>query len=195
MTLRLRQWAAEQTDQTKADETKEERKKMMGEKRTTNDKARPSDDSYGLGAWGNERFVVGHVPEINGSEACEVPEFVPTRHELIEVAKYWLHRLLDNRLWFFETGQSGSSEWRTNVYANRRINRIAEILPEQELNQAIEEVERDFKQDKKISDNDWNIFKNGTMEQWRSFQENFWREVNTQNSETPAPEGKVYLNK
>jgi hypothetical protein len=158
-------------------------------------KARLSADSEGLGAWGNERFVIGHVPEVNGSEACEVPQFVPTKHELIQIAKYWFQRRLDNDFYLFVFGQTGSSEWRTNVYANRRINRIADILPEQELNQSIEEVEHDFKQEHKISDADWDVFKNGTQEQRMLYQERFWREVESQNSETPAADGREQLNK
>jgi hypothetical protein len=159
-------------------------------------KATLSADSEGLGAWGDKKtFVVGHVPEVNGSEAFEVPEFVPTKHELIEIAKYWFQRRLDNRFWFFETAQTGSSEWRTNVYAVRRINRMAEIVPEQELDQAIEEVERDFKQERKISDEDWDIFKNGTQEQWELYQERFWREFKSQNSETPEADGREQLTK
>jgi len=157
---------------------------MMGEKQTTNE-AKLSDDSEGLGAWGNEEFVIGRVAEINGSEACEVPQFVPTKHELIQIAKYWLLRLLNNHLWYFETGQTGSSEWRESVYASRRIDRIAEILPEQEFNNVIEEIERDFKQDKKINDADWHIFKNGATEQWNAHQEQFWREFESKNGETP----------
>jgi hypothetical protein len=33
-------------------------------------------------------FVVGHVPEVNGSEACEVPQFVPTKRELMKRGIY-----------------------------------------------------------------------------------------------------------
>jgi hypothetical protein len=52
-------------------------------------KASLSADSEGLGAWGNKiAGTVGHVSEVNGSEACEVPQFVPTKHELIQIAKY-----------------------------------------------------------------------------------------------------------
>ena len=122
-------------------------------------------------------------------------EFVPTKHELIQIAKYWFQRQLNIQLWFFATGQSGSSECREDFYAALRIHRIAEIVPEQELNQAIEEVERDFKQDKKISDDDWDIFKNGTEEQWNSYQEKFWREFESQNSETPEAAGSEQFNK
>jgi len=98
-------------------------------------KARLSADSEGLGAWGNERLVVGHVPEVNGSEACEVPQFVTTQHELIQIAKYWIGRILDNDFFFFTYAQTGSTEWRINSYADRRINRAAEFLSEQEFNE------------------------------------------------------------
>jgi len=59
-------------------------------------------------------------------------------------------------------------------------------LPEQELNEALEEAERDFKQDKKISDDDWDVFKNGTQEQWDSYRERLWREFESQQSD-PSP--------
>jgi len=168
----------------------------MDEINTTKRQRRLNTDSEGLGAWGNKiAGTVGYVSEVNGVEACEIPEFIPTRHELIQIAKYWYLRQLDNDFFFFAFGQTGSSEWRTNVYASLRIDRIAGILPEQELNQAIEEVERDFKQEHKISDADWDIFKNGTQEQWESFWERCWRESESQNRETPETEGKEQLNK
>ena len=31
------------------------------------------------------------INEVNGSEACEVPQFVPTKRELIQIAKYWFN--------------------------------------------------------------------------------------------------------
>lgn len=151
-------------------------------------KPKSSSDSEGVGCWGNSRLVVGYVSEVNGPDACDVPEFVPTKHELIQIAKYWLLCLLDNDFYFFVHGQTSSTEWRINIYSNRRINRIAEILPEQELNEALEEAERDFKQDKKISDDDWDVFKNGTQEQWDSYRERLWREFESQQSD-PSPEG------
>ena len=141
------------------------------------EKPKLGSDSEGLGFWSAEIGTVGRVSEVNGAEARDVPEFVPTKHEVIQIAKYWERRRLQIQLWFFVTGQSGSSEWRENFYASRRIDRIAGILPEEELNQALEEVKLDSKQEGKFSDEEWDIFKNGTEEQWKSFQDKMRQEL------------------
>jgi hypothetical protein len=46
-------------------------------------------DSHGLGWYGNDRVVIGCVDEVNGPGSIEFPSFVPTRHELVQLAKYW----------------------------------------------------------------------------------------------------------
>jgi len=150
-------------------------------------KRKLSSDSEGLGYWGNANFVVGHVSEVNGTEASEIPEFVPTKHELIQLAKYWIGRSLDNDFFYFTYAQTGSSEWRTNKYADRRIDRAAEILSEDEMKQLIAEAEKDFKEKYGISDEDWNIFKNGSKEEWQAHQDKVQQEIMTQLSETDSP--------
>ena len=40
-------------------------------------------DSEGLGFWGNSRFTVGYLDEVNGPGAVEMPGFVATKYELI----------------------------------------------------------------------------------------------------------------
>ena len=52
-------------------------------------------DNESLHAWGNERFLVGYVDEVNGAGAVEVPDFVPTRHELIQIVRYWAEEALN----------------------------------------------------------------------------------------------------
>jgi len=132
-------------------------------------------DNESLHAWQTRigPFLVGYVDEVNGTEAVEVPDFVPTRHELIQIVKYWAKERVDNAWFFFVTGQTGSSEWRINLFAERRIDRIAEILGEDEVEKAIDEVFAEFgeKQDKRI----WEIFLNGTEEQQEAVQEEFQR--------------------
>jgi hypothetical protein len=34
-------------------------------------------------------FSIGYVEEVNGTGAQEVQEFLPTRHELLQLVKYW----------------------------------------------------------------------------------------------------------
>jgi hypothetical protein len=124
-----------------------------------------SSDSEWLEFLTNGEITIGFVQEVNGNEAVEVPEFVPTKHELKEIVKYWFHQTLQNDFFFFETGCSGSTEWRINIYAERRINRAAEILSEQELDELIADAERGFKKEYKIPDEVWNIFKNGSRQE------------------------------
>ena len=125
-------------------------------------------DSEGLGTQSETKtFVVGE-------DERESPEFVPTKEEVIHIAKYWVRRRLEVRFWVFKFEQCSRSEWVEGRYALNRIDRIAEILPEQELNKAIDEVEHDFKHD--IGDDVWDIFTNGTEEQRQSYREKLWRE-------------------
>lgn len=48
---------------------------------------RNADNEY-LGAWGGRRLVIGSVNEVNGPGAQEIPDFMPNRHELIQLTKY-----------------------------------------------------------------------------------------------------------
>jgi len=155
-------------------------------------KYKVSSDSEGLGSWGVSGFVVGYVAEVNGPEACEIPEFTPTKHEVIQTAKYWYERMLAINIFYFTVGQAGSTEWRVNRYADRRIGRAAEILTEEELNELLADVERDFKEKRKISDEDWNIFKNGSQEEWAAHQDQVYQELELMNEQPKSdpPERK-----
>ena len=74
------------------------------------------------------RFVVGHVENVNGDGAREVPEYIPTRSELLELLKYWESEYLRTRYWLYATAQTGSTEIRLIPYARRRVDRIVELL-------------------------------------------------------------------
>src|SRR5262249_12817079 len=77
----------------------------------------------------------------------EIPEFVATKEELIHLAKYWAGRILDVRLWTLDTGQCNRWEWQEESYALDRIDRIAEVLPKEEVKQTIQDVEESAKKD------------------------------------------------
>ena len=85
-------------------------------------------DSEGLGAFVGDNHVVGAVDEVNGEGALEVNEFVPTRHELSILARYWLEKVLTINFDWFYYRQTGSSEMRVKPYAYRRLARIERIL-------------------------------------------------------------------
>ena len=73
------------------------------------------------------RFAIGHVDEINGEGAKEMPAFVPTRHELFVLAKYWIREIRQLEFFEFLSGQTGSREMRMIPFGWRRVERISKI--------------------------------------------------------------------
>jgi hypothetical protein len=105
----------------------------------------------------------GRVDEVNGAGAEEIPAFNATRHELLQLAKYWAHTVLDVEYFRFISGSIGSLDMRLEPFANRRISRIARFLGQEEVQKVIDEVEREFgkAQDPKM----WEIFLHGTSDE------------------------------
>jgi hypothetical protein len=130
-------------------------------------------DSEGLGISGNGKITIGYVSEVNGPDSGEVPDFIPTRHELIQLVEYWATIDLDDLFHFFLLGQTGSAERRRVEFARHRICRIAAILGEEEVRKAIEEAEQKYS--KTIDPRAWSIFKDGTPEEQDAFQEEVLR--------------------
>jgi hypothetical protein len=148
-----------------------DRSDMETKKRTI---AKNSDNDFLLPS-GNERFVVGYVEEVNGAGAKEIAGYIPTRHELIQLVKYWYGQFLDLEWSFFTTGQTGSYEIRLGPFAERRINRAATAIGEGAVKQAIKEVRDEFKA--KVDDARlWDIFENGDSGQWAAVQDEWMRE-------------------
>ena len=139
-------------------------------------------DSEGLGCWGNEKITVGYVTEVNGPDSAEIPDFVPTRHELIQLVKYWATLDIEDLFFFFLYGQTGSSERRRVAFARRRICRIATVLGEEEVQKAVEKAEQEFS--KTIDPRTWAIFKNGTPEEQEAFQEEVLRSFSETRQDT-----------
>jgi len=121
------------------------------------------------------QFKGYYVDEVNGAGAEEVPNYVPTKHELLQLVRYWYRRILENDFFRFQYGGSDSKELRIGRFAPRRIRRAAAIGQEA-VDQAIEAVRAQFKA--KVGDDQlWNVFENGTNEQWQAVRDQSWREV------------------
>jgi hypothetical protein len=118
---------------------------------------------------------IGHVDEVNGWGAAEVPAFVPTRYELIQVVKHWTKVALDLDFWCFVHLASGSREIRLIPFAHRRIARIAECLGDAVVGQACREVEEEFAE--KVDARAWQVFRHGTPEEQRAFEDERAREL------------------
>jgi hypothetical protein len=142
---------------------------------------RPCPDSDGLGCLGNENFTIGYVSEVNGPDSAEVPTFVPTRHELIQLVKYWATVVLDDEFFIFVYCQRGSREIRRIPFGRRRICRIATVLGEEAVQRAIDEAEEEYS--KTTSPEAWSIFKNGTTEEQKAFQDEVLRSLDEPNSQ------------
>jgi len=87
--------------------------------------------------------LIGCVDAVNGTAAQEVPEFVITRAELVELAKYWEETFLSRAFFVFKTRQIGSTDLRVCPFAERRVARIIELLGDKAV-EAVQEVEDEF---------------------------------------------------
>jgi len=144
----------------------------MGKKKLTIFK---NNDNESLLPFGNERCVFGCVEEVNGPGAKEIAGYTLTRHELLQLVKYWYREALDDEWYFFIFGQTGSSEFRRGNFARRRIRRAATAIGQEAVDQAIKEVREEFKA--KVNDARlWDIFENGTEEQREAVLAETWRD-------------------
>ena len=97
----------------------------------------------------------------------EVTEFSPTSEELLQIVKYWTTEVLKvEYLDHFLIGMHEGRDWKLYYLAIRRISRITELLGQETVDQAIEEVyiEIGEKQDERI----WNTFLFGNKEQFHT---------------------------
>ena len=134
----------------------------------------PSADSEGLGGYENGRFTVGYVNEVNGPGAVEMPGVVATKHELIQLVKYWASIRIDIRFEWFTSQSVGSSETRLESFSGRRIARVAEVLGNDETSAAVQEAYAEYA--KSVDPRIWEVFLNGTPEQQSALQEEIERE-------------------
>ena len=86
------------------------------------------------------------VNEVNGADAEEVPQYVPTRHELVQMVKYWYGRILRNDHYRSQFDGSYSDHLWVQRFAPRRIRRAAAAIGQEAVDQAIEEAREEFKE-------------------------------------------------
>lgn len=151
-------------------------------------------DNEDLHAIGTTRFIIGQVDEVNGAGAVEVAEFVPTRHELLELVKYWTRVALDDQYFTFVYAQTGSTERRRIAFAWRRIDHIGGLLGDEVVDKAVDEATEDF--GKTCDPRAWGVFMHGDKGAQRAFQDEVQRELNEhtaeyRNSEGSRPDGDV----
>jgi hypothetical protein len=112
-------------------------------------------DSAGLEALTGWGVTIGFVNYVIGEGALEVPEFVPTRAELLQIVKYWEQIYLKETYFMFCSGKNLSMEIRLFPFTLCRILRILELLGDDAV-QAVREVRDAFA--KSIGLRRWNRF-------------------------------------
>lgn len=129
----------------------------------------PNTDNEGLGPLIGKGFAIGLVDEISGEGGEEIPDFAVTRYELLELARFWAREQVEIQWLTFTTGQTGSSEWRTVAYADRRIDHIAEIIGVEPVERAVEGARAEFgREQDRMS---WWVFCHGSKEDRKAFDE------------------------
>jgi len=118
--------------------------------------------------------LVDHLTTITGQGGTEVPEFIPTRHELLQLVKYWEREDLFYKWRNFVTSSDGDADYVIAAFSSRRIARIAELLGEEEVKRAIDEAREEFS--RRLDPRRWDIFLHGDKEQWRPVQEEMLQE-------------------
>ncbi len=135
-------------------------------------------DTKGLGTMKVGPCVIGSVGPINGEDGKEVPDFVPTLHELKQLAGYWIGERIDLDFDWFAYQQSGSSEWRWSVFIYRRLHRLAEVLGEEAMKQIGKNAVKIYRKCyPSISDEDWRVFTTGTEEEQEAWRTKLWKEM------------------
>jgi hypothetical protein len=135
-------------------------------------------DTQGLGTMKVGPSTVGDVGPINGEDGKEVSEFVPTLHELKQLASYWMHERIDHDFEWFAYQQTGSSEWRWSVFISRRLDRLAEILGEEAMKEVRKNAVASYrKRYPSINDEDWRVFTAGAEQEQEAWRMKFWKEM------------------
>ncbi len=126
-------------------------------------------DNEGLGRRELGPMTIGHVDFVNGEGAEEIMGFTATRHELLELVRFWFREYMEVRTFCFLYAMSGSTEWRTSIYSQNRLSRLEEAIGTEAFQEVIEQVEKEF--ESKLGAREWRIFKHGSKEEREMLQD------------------------
>jgi hypothetical protein len=142
----------------------------ISEAESTSDETKKlSEDARGLGPRQVGPIMIGVVDMIVGDGGVEVPSFLATKNEILQLVRYWAKEIIDSDFVFFLYGATGSSEWRTREFANRPLNTISKLIGEEEVTKAFRQTEQAIA--KEVGPEAWRIFTKGTKEEQERFQQ------------------------
>ncbi len=128
-------------------------------------------DNAGLEPIRGNSILIGHVSEVNGWGAGELPGFVPTRHELCLLVKCWMTEVIDFDFFFFCCEQWCSSGIRRRKLSLRRIDRIAAFIGEDAVGRAIDEAYEEY--GRQQDSESWRVYLHGTEDEQRALKAKF----------------------
>jgi hypothetical protein len=131
-----------------------------------------------LGFSNNGYRRIGFVEEVDGPSSEIVPDWPVTRHELLQLVKYWHKSALDNDYFMWRYGEWGSDWAALRCYGWRRVDQFEAVLGPEAVKKACEEVTAEFAADE--DPEVWNLYVEGKaaplIEEWLSPEELALRE-------------------
>jgi hypothetical protein len=114
----------------------------------------------------------------------EVAGYVPNKEELIQLVKFWHTNILQFDWRIFLGRPIYGLQRRRMLFACRRIDRLAEIIGQETVNQAIKAARDEFKAGRQDL---WRVFERGTPEERTAVQNELVRlELEQSVMETPS---------
>ena len=109
------------------------------------------------------RVTFGFVDAVHGPGSEVLPTYGPTRHELLELTRYWMAQVLEIEMFWFLTATSGSHDCTMLPYAKKRLDRIAKVLGEKAVKEVVTQVQNEYRRE--MGDKNWEILLHGTEEE------------------------------
>ncbi len=144
----------------------------------------PNADNEWVGALCTSGVRIGHIDEMNGNASAEINLFLLTKHELLQLVKYWADVAIDLEYFFFLYEHGGSSQLGRCDFAWARVARIADLVGREEVQRAIEEVYAKFA--KGTDPEAWHAFRHGTDEEKRAVRDRIQRSVMSKPDLSPS---------
>jgi len=119
--------------------------------------------------------------DLRGSLATEVPEFIPTELELLQIVEYWYVEDLRIQWNYFRFGEGPEP----GLYSLSRIGDIRKLLSKEKVDNAIDaaikQAELLFGQNpllwsREVDTRHWDIFLHGDEEQWKAARDELWQD-------------------
>jgi hypothetical protein len=127
--------------------------------------------------------VAAEEEQVNSDEAVECDTYKPTHYELRELVRSWAREILDIDVSWSMWGVGACSDFRRQDYAFERIDRIRGVLGEESIRAAFDEVGEEAR--RRIGEDVWRIFTEGTPEEQEAFRDRLHRDVEDHRGQAP----------